>query len=1110
MSEQQPQKQTPDQLDQDLHEEQGPQYEIVEEEPQTHVGAPLNHGSESSTPTWATAQRVESDPADFTRAVTSSYEAIGDFGPGASEEPAEPSAVDSTDKGLGKSGRQAQTSELKPEEDVDTAREEVKKSLESEEEATEEPTAQQRSAASAKISETAAAAAHSVKRRARQDRSNRSKDASRVAVDKARADGEARRAAKAAKETEAPQTPPIMGERDGAKEKPAKQTVVSEGTDGQQYATEPTTVRPKQARVPKEAATEARQVPEAVIPTQEQPEPAAPTRKPLEGVVISPEVTSQDRYDAELKAMADATGYDPAASVPETITFVAKEEPKAEEPTTTTRVEEIDDDVLAAMGGADSGRPAKRGRNKARRAETTEEATATPVEPVAEPEAPRRPSPADMPGAQGRRKPTPADMPRRRPVTEEVPAAPTPEAAKAETSVAPEADALKTERFEAKTNENVTIAGISTEAAYRKDPVGYFGEDYKDIVGTNNEDTLLINAERKLAGVFDGAGGGGGVDAGLKASRKAAEAVNATWEAEEATVRSKEDALDVMKLAFAEARKQITDDPENDGYTTGIVGKIMQFEGKDYLIYGNAGDSRMVIYNPDTQEITQTEDQGVGSHLFNSIGNDGEGHSMPDTYDAIELPKNARIAFLSDGITGDRKEELLSKEDIRKIFQDNEGATQEELAQAFVAASKKTDDKTVVIMDFHAKEAENKSQEEKPSDDDVLAELDFETPDFAEDVLATAGNRDTRTPEEVEADDAAAEAAKAAADADKTYDPSAIRGNLNLGGFGDRTRSLGAAALGEDADTSWADSFVEGLDDLEESPETSSRPSPFDVFDTTPLADPFSVIRSGEAAAARADTDNDNHDDDEPGAGSLADDLLGDFGDPEPTRRTRRERVGAAFRTGWDKARTYFTGRDIDSSAPDRDRRIAGRQLKVIAGAVGATVLAGALFSGLAGDTGNEGPTHVGKGPSASAEKTPGAKVDSGKTETKPDVKPSESATDSDKKESKKPSTTVDDDHRNEHGAGAATGNKARTIHAGNEDLKISADGSEVTITLDRGGTVWDGLDHAERELHLNSSDTSTAESVQSMKLKPGQDRQMKAGSSYTFKVQGGKLVAKK
>lgn len=83
-----------------------------------------------------------------------------------------------------------------------------------------------------------------------------------------------------------------------------------------------------------------------------------------------------------------------------------------------------------------------------------------------------------------------------------------------------------------------------------------------------------------------------------------------------------------------------------------------------------------------------------------------------------------------------------------------------------------------------------------------------------------------------------------------------------------------------------------------------------------------------------------------------------------------------------------------------------------------------------------------------------------------------------------------------------------RTVHAGNENLSFSADGKEVTVTLGQNGNFWNGVHDAEREMNVDSSDSATAEAVQSMHLKAGEANQMPVGANITFKLQDGKLVA--
>ena len=414
----------------------------------------------------------------------------------------------------------------------------------------------------------------------------------------------------------------------------------------------------------------------------------------------------------------------------------------------------------------------------------------------------------------------------------------------------------------------------------------------------------------------------------------------------------------------------------------------------------------------------------------------------------------------------------------------------------------------------------------KPGEEAVPApEAEQTTPDYEAEVLATAGERDTRTPEQVaaadeEADDSYWADLPEGADGEEKsvwdfppYDPATAAHESSISD-GDETVKMPAAKQAEAGDVSASDDGEDwyagyGDDDLFGAPaatpeaaavtatpeagessaaaSTAGEPaitegpffddgrdeaSPLDALSREPLPDPFVGTHHGEASG---DTEEGDDEENEP---SLADELLGD-GEDDEEKVTWRQRA----RNGWNRARAYLVGRDIDADVPDRDRRIAGRQLKAVAGAVGATVLAGALFGGLAGDHSNEGPQHVGKGTSASAEAKPGA-VNSGKSDAKPGA----------------------DTHRGEHGQGA--GDLSHTFDVGRETVKISAD-NEVEVTLKQGGTVWDALDRVGDELHIQHTDEDIAETIQSMHLKPGQDRQMPVGSHYTFKVQNGKLVAK-
>jgi hypothetical protein len=756
------------------------------------------------------------DPADFRTVVanlpefeTEPHEPYEN----SSEDNAVDSAVDAVDKGLGKSGN----AEPKPEEDVETARQRVAEAQA--DEAGEEPigpTATQRADASAKMRQVAQGAASRVKR-------------------------DQRRAETRTKAHDAPGSTGIIGEAGVTDEKATTKTKLAEGTDGQQYVTEPTTEAPQRARVPKDAATKAKPVPEAVIPSAE-PEQEAPVKEAtvLEGVVTAgSSAEDEDRFrDDIMKAAVRAgmtkeqfLGPEPTTEAP----VDADKAPEAEEAATTrTSEEQIDDEVLAAMGGYDEDRPAKRRGKKARR--EAERA----AEPVAE-EATEAPAPEAAAPRSSR--PSPADMPKRRPQSRDA--------------------------------QEPTVAEATT---------------------------------------------------------------------------------------------------------------------------------------PQVETPAEAPDQG------------GE-----------------------------------------------------------------------------------KSHDNGRSDEEVLADLDYETPDdLVEELMKTAGERDTRSPEEVEADDAAAAEGLATAlrradaseensrpDAVQAQQRRAMTGNFRAR-YGSRSTpeaKVGSAALSSEEDLSWLGATTDGAapdgDATTELPEVSepdSEPSRRSIWD---------VWGGDDDPYGGASVPETNATDESSTRGSLTDELLG-YDDDEPlppaVQPGIRSYIRAKVRLGWDRARSYFSRDENEDGSSDRQPNPARRR-RVIGTAIAATAMAGALFGGLAGDTSGEGPTHAGRGPSAAAEKHPGgAAVDSGKKEGKP-------------------SRTAEDVRGNQRGAGAP--DLSHTFDVGRETVKVSAN-NEVVVTLKQGGTVWDALDKIGDELHINHSDEDIAETVQSMHLKPGQDRQMKVGSSYTFKVQGGKLVAKK
>lgn len=287
--------------------------------------------------------------------------------------------------------------------------------------------------------------------------------------------------------------------------------------------------------------------------------------------------------------------------------------------------------------------------------------------------------------------PTPAPLPTRTPSKATV--APRPAPGKETTS--PPAESKRPEL-------NVAAASKSLPAAYRLNPE-------HPAYNTPNEDAMLINEQHKLFGVFDGMGGGGGDPSA--ASKVAAQAFDTYFSHNRIAALFQSDTvlpshkLAIMKLAFQEAR-QAVDLHGQGGDTTAAVVQFTTFKGKQYALIGNAGDSRILKYpapNPSTNYDDQFKpdtayelatDQSRGNVVFNGLGPRSSGSK--DEYRFVEVTPGDRIMICSDGITGDWQEQFLSAMEIEQAFRQ---PTPEASAQAFIAASKKTDDKTIIVID---------------------------------------------------------------------------------------------------------------------------------------------------------------------------------------------------------------------------------------------------------------------------------------------------------------------------------------------------------------------------------------------------------------------------
>jgi serine/threonine protein phosphatase PrpC len=233
-----------------------------------------------------------------------------------------------------------------------------------------------------------------------------------------------------------------------------------------------------------------------------------------------------------------------------------------------------------------------------------------------------------------------------------------------------------------------------------ENPAGKVHDAGFDILAYNDHgghDAVLFDNDRNIYGVFDGVGKGNRSD---RASRLAAQAIQ-----EYMSVKSfdKDPAIqvEVIRDAFEYANSTIKvweDQGIEVGKTTAVVAKLVEYDGHPYLIWANAGDSRIYMINPEEKLIQLSKDDSP-SHpeqrhvITNWLGGGSAGASDIGFH---RLQRNTSIILATDGITGDYAEDVLSDSEIVRTA--NMAPTAKEAANNLVRISRKIDDKAVVVF----------------------------------------------------------------------------------------------------------------------------------------------------------------------------------------------------------------------------------------------------------------------------------------------------------------------------------------------------------------------------------------------------------------------------
>lgn len=221
------------------------------------------------------------------------------------------------------------------------------------------------------------------------------------------------------------------------------------------------------------------------------------------------------------------------------------------------------------------------------------------------------------------------------------------------------------------------------------------------------EDVILKDDAHHLYVIADGLGGHG---AGAVAAEVVTKAIGEYWEREVPEVNP-DNAVEHMKAAFVAAQTALVEAGRKGkgSPNMGTVASAIHFfqgEGGEWnAVFGHAGDTRIYV-KPAQSIVAQqlTTDEGYGRFVSNAFIADPEKTLELEQFQVVPALEGDRFMICSDGITGDHESESLTEQEMQDAF---DQPTPQKSASAFLAYSKKVDDKSVLVLDVnYARQAE--------------------------------------------------------------------------------------------------------------------------------------------------------------------------------------------------------------------------------------------------------------------------------------------------------------------------------------------------------------------------------------------------------------------
>ena len=210
------------------------------------------------------------------------------------------------------------------------------------------------------------------------------------------------------------------------------------------------------------------------------------------------------------------------------------------------------------------------------------------------------------------------------------------------------------------------------------------------LAGLLVEADVLVGIETGLETLrrdLDGAGGHGG---GREASQTAAATVN------EMANRYLLQSGSALAYVLNAANERICENAAA-GYSTGVLAKEIDRNGRRMMAYAMVGDSRLYVVHQDGSVEQVTKDEGYENVITNALGNPvGPGEGRTRQFGEFDIHDGDRFVLCSDGITGDKGTDLMSNEELGRIVMSSRSAREASLN--LVNNARKKDDRTAIVF----------------------------------------------------------------------------------------------------------------------------------------------------------------------------------------------------------------------------------------------------------------------------------------------------------------------------------------------------------------------------------------------------------------------------